>query len=41
MFACSYSIVRLGAKLIEVFLKLEKLYPEITIEWLPYMVCKW
>jgi hypothetical protein len=33
--------VRLGVKLIEEFLKLEEFYPEITIEWLPHMFCKW
>jgi hypothetical protein len=33
--------VCLGVKLIEEFLKFEEFYPEITIEWLPYMFRKW
>jgi len=41
MCACSYIIVCLGVKLIEEFLKFEEFYPEITIEWLPYMFRKW
>jgi len=41
MRACSYIRVYLGVKLIEEFLKLEVFYPEITIEWLPYMFSNW